>query len=324
MEKSLDPCIQSLLSRGGFDVYDEMFRLNDISFEMLPELTDLDLAEMGVLSAEHRVSLLEIFAAAKVVTRTSGTPDPRLAGFLTDIGLVQYLPLFVENDIDIELIRTLDGNELAQIGVKSLGHRKLLLREIAGLRQSLPSKRTAAEGQGFKHGSADVVVNPVATSPFEADEILNVTFGLHPPKPMSFAELLVSAKSGQLPPEAVVSTQTPPSRSMFARDLPGLFVRKSRVVCALLALFLGIFGIDRIYVGHVKVGVAKAVIFLLGLLIAASSVSVRRSGLSLSTGQLGFGAFLLYGGAIWAFVDFILAIVGFYKRDGEGQPIAWD
>ena len=61
---------------------------------------------------------------------------------------------------------------------------------------------------------------------------------------------------------------------------------KSRVVAAILAWFLGIFGIHRFYVG--KVGTGIAMIFTLG------------------------------GLGIWALIDFIMILVGSF-RDKEGR-----
>jgi SAM domain (Sterile alpha motif) len=53
--------------------------------------------------------------------------------WLRGIGLAQYCELFRANDIDGNLLRRLTGDDLKEIGVASLGHRKKLLEVIATL-----------------------------------------------------------------------------------------------------------------------------------------------------------------------------------------------
>ncbi|WP_171948081.1 ATP-binding protein [Bradyrhizobium erythrophlei] len=54
-------------------------------------------------------------------------------GWLRGIGLAQYAEMFRANDIDIELLGRLTNDDLKDLGVASLGHRKKLLEAIAGL-----------------------------------------------------------------------------------------------------------------------------------------------------------------------------------------------
>ena len=53
--------------------------------------------------------------------------------WLRGIGLDQYTELFRANDIDGGLLGRLTGDDLKEIGVASLGHRKQLLEAIAAL-----------------------------------------------------------------------------------------------------------------------------------------------------------------------------------------------
>ncbi|MFZ5784301.1 MAG: adenylate/guanylate cyclase domain-containing protein [Pseudomonadota bacterium] len=55
-------------------------------------------------------------------------------GWLEHLGLGQYAEAFVANHIDGPLLRDLDGDDLRELGVASLGHRKRLLDAIARLR----------------------------------------------------------------------------------------------------------------------------------------------------------------------------------------------
>jgi class 3 adenylate cyclase/predicted ATPase len=54
-------------------------------------------------------------------------------GWLRGIGLAQYAEMFRAHDIDIELLGRLTNEDLKDIGVVSLGHRKKLLEAIADL-----------------------------------------------------------------------------------------------------------------------------------------------------------------------------------------------
>ena len=56
-----------------------------------------------------------------------------IAAWLRGIGLAQYAELFRSNDIDSPLLRKLCGEDLKELGVTSLGHRKRLLEAIAAL-----------------------------------------------------------------------------------------------------------------------------------------------------------------------------------------------
>jgi class 3 adenylate cyclase len=59
-------------------------------------------------------------------------------GWLRRIGLAQYAEMFRANDIDIELLGRLTNDDLKDIGVASLGHRKKLLEAIVELAGAAP------------------------------------------------------------------------------------------------------------------------------------------------------------------------------------------
>ena len=56
-----------------------------------------------------------------------------VADWLRTLGLEQYEALFRQNDIDAEVLPTLEADDLREIGISSLGHRKKLLAAIAAL-----------------------------------------------------------------------------------------------------------------------------------------------------------------------------------------------
>jgi class 3 adenylate cyclase len=83
----------------------------------------------------------------------------RIEEWLDDLGLGEYASRFVENDIDLSIVRDLSDQDLKEIGIASLGHRRKLLRAISELDASAaetvsavkppispPERRTAAGG----------------------------------------------------------------------------------------------------------------------------------------------------------------------------------
>src|SRR5499433_3780173 len=58
----------------------------------------------------------------------------QIADWLKRLGLAQYLECFAENDIEFSVLRDLTDADLEKIGIRSLGHRRKLLRAIAALR----------------------------------------------------------------------------------------------------------------------------------------------------------------------------------------------
>ena len=71
---------------------------------------------------------------------------PQIADWLQALGLGHYTQRFVENDISFSILPDLTDQDLKELGVASLGHRRQLLRATAQLRGGEDSaKRTAAE-----------------------------------------------------------------------------------------------------------------------------------------------------------------------------------
>jgi hypothetical protein len=63
------------LERLGLSQYARCFAENDISFVILPDLTDQDLEKIGVASLGHRRLLLRSIAELKIVDKTTLAPD---------------------------------------------------------------------------------------------------------------------------------------------------------------------------------------------------------------------------------------------------------
>ena len=62
-----------------------------------------------------------------------------IAEWLGGFGLEQYAPAFRENDVDGEVLRRLTAEDLRELGVVSIGHRRRLLDAITALGEGGPS-----------------------------------------------------------------------------------------------------------------------------------------------------------------------------------------
>ena len=56
-----------------------------------------------------------------------------VVGWLRGLGLERYVPAFRDNDIDGEVLSRLTAEDLRELGIASIGHRRRLLDAIAAL-----------------------------------------------------------------------------------------------------------------------------------------------------------------------------------------------
>ena len=63
-----------------------------------------------------------------------------IAGWLRSLGLEQYEPAFRENHVDETVLPNLTAEDLKDLGVGSIGHRRKLLEAIALLRDAADAK----------------------------------------------------------------------------------------------------------------------------------------------------------------------------------------
>ena len=70
----------------------------------------------------------------------------QIEDWLRKLGLGQYAQRFAENDINFSILAYLTDQDLKEIGVTSLGHRRQLLRVITELRRR---PETGESGLGF-------------------------------------------------------------------------------------------------------------------------------------------------------------------------------
>ena len=60
------------------------------------------------------------------------------------LGLERYLPAFRDNEIDWEVLPKLTSDDLREIGVAAIGHRRKLLEAIAAIGATVPTALSAA------------------------------------------------------------------------------------------------------------------------------------------------------------------------------------
>jgi hypothetical protein len=58
-----------------------------------------------------------------------------IAAWLRGLGLSQYEQAFRDNAVDVDLLPRLTGDDLREMGVAAVGHRRKLLEAIAALRE---------------------------------------------------------------------------------------------------------------------------------------------------------------------------------------------
>jgi hypothetical protein len=75
-----------------------------------------------------------------------GAEDHRMevAAWLHGLGLERYVPAFRDNEIDWEVLPKLTSEDLREIGVAAIGHRRKLLEAIAALGTEMPAAAVTA------------------------------------------------------------------------------------------------------------------------------------------------------------------------------------
>jgi hypothetical protein len=71
-----------------------------------------------------------------------------IGGWLRGLGLGQYEAAFRENEIDGEVLPTLTAEDLKELGVTILGHRRKMLTAIANLGSTETNPHNSAGGSG--------------------------------------------------------------------------------------------------------------------------------------------------------------------------------
>jgi class 3 adenylate cyclase/predicted ATPase len=101
--------------------------------------------------------------------------------WLRSLGLEQYLPAFEQNHIGAELLPTLSGEDLKELGIASLGHRRAMLAAIAGLRtgRDAAAPEPAAERRQLTVMFCDLVGSTALSARLDPEELREVIGAYH-------------------------------------------------------------------------------------------------------------------------------------------------
>ena len=113
-----------------------------------------------------------------------------VAEWLRGLGLEQYAPAFRDNDIDGEVLRRLTAEDLRELGVASIGHRRRLLDAISALSAEMPAvaatraSRDApvpvdAERRQLSVMFCDLVGSPPLSTRFDPEDLREVIGAYH-------------------------------------------------------------------------------------------------------------------------------------------------
>ena len=107
-----------------------------------------------------------------------------IPAWLRGLGLEQYAPEFRDNDIDGEVLRRLTGEDLRELGVTSIGHRRRLLDAIAALADEPPAAldtqaRAGAERRQLTVMFCDLVGSTELSAHLDPEDLREVIVAYH-------------------------------------------------------------------------------------------------------------------------------------------------
>jgi class 3 adenylate cyclase len=110
-----------------------------------------------------------------------------IAEWLRGFGLEQYAPAFRANDIDGEVLRRLTGEDLRELGVRSIGHRRRLLDAIATLDPPdepaepplVPAPAAEAERRQLTIMFCDLVGSTPLATRFDPEDLREIVGAYH-------------------------------------------------------------------------------------------------------------------------------------------------
>jgi class 3 adenylate cyclase len=111
---------------------------------------------------------------------------------LSRLGLEQYEQAFRENDVDAEVLGELPAEDLIDLGVTSVGHRRKLLAAIAGLREKpIPASKesSTAERRQLTVMFCDLVGSTALSTRFDPEDMREISAAYH----RTVAEIVAAA-----------------------------------------------------------------------------------------------------------------------------------
>ena len=82
-----------------------------------------------------------------------GETNVNITEWLHGLGLQQYEKAFLENEIDVMVLPELTAEDLRDIGIDRVGHRRKLLSAIAALREKAGRNRRSARKPSIRPAS---------------------------------------------------------------------------------------------------------------------------------------------------------------------------
>ncbi len=187
--------------------------------------------------------------------------------WLERLGLGQYADAFVSNHIDDRLLRGLSSDDLRELGVASLGHRKRLLEAIASLKDAGPPGAQEAERRRVAVLFADLCGFTELSGELGAEEIRRIVDRF-----LTRADALIVEHGGSVDKHigdatmavfgAPVAHENDPLRAVAAADaiqraMPALSADLGRPVALPLLAHIGI-ALGEVVAGEVGGAVRRA------------------------------------------------------------------
>ncbi|MGC2202533.1 MAG: adenylate/guanylate cyclase domain-containing protein, partial [Stellaceae bacterium] len=109
-----------------------------------------------------------------------------VAAWLRNLGLERYVPAFRDNEIDWEVLPKLTSEDLREIGVAAIGHRRKLLEAIAALGATVPAAAprdapapAGAERRQLTVMFCDLVGSTALSTRFDPEDLRELISGYH-------------------------------------------------------------------------------------------------------------------------------------------------
>jgi class 3 adenylate cyclase len=120
-----------------------------------------------------------------VVVTARGEENVNVAAWLHDLGLQQYQQAFWDNAIDFSVLRELTADDLKELGVSLVGHRRKLLAAIAALRREVDAAPQPAAGDAAAERRqltvmfCDMVNSTALSARFDPEDLREIIAAYH-------------------------------------------------------------------------------------------------------------------------------------------------
>ena len=117
-----------------------------------------------------------------------------VAAWLRELGLEQYAAAFIENSVSIDLLPSLTADDLKDLGVAAVGHRRRLLNAVAGLSPGVdapggehteepkPASPEAGERRQLSVVFCDISGSTALSTRLDPEDLSTVSPGLSGPR----------------------------------------------------------------------------------------------------------------------------------------------